>query len=269
MTTVLITGGAGGLGQELVPRLKQKGYAVRVASRSAEPKLAGVEWAQLDLRTGDGLARAVQGVDTIIHAASSAFKDTHEVDVLGTKRLLDASRHVRHFLYVSIVGIERIPFSYYQSKLAAEQIIEASDVPWSIQRATQFHSLVDLFIGAAARLPVMFLPTDWRFQPIDTGEVADVLARYAGAPPAGRLPDVGGPEVWRFGDLARSWLAARGMKRPIVRLPTFGKMAAGYRRGYNTTPNHQGVKTWQQWLAEKYGEQQVFTSRSVEGMETR
>lgn len=268
MTTVLVTGGAGGLGRELVPRLKQKGYTVRVASRSAEPKLTGVEWAQLDLRTGSGLAQATEGADVIIHAATSAFRQSHEVDVLGTKRLLEHSRQARHFLYISIVGIERIPFSYYQRKLATEQVIEASNVPWSILRATQFHSLIDLFISAPARLPVMFLPTDWQFQPIDTGEVAEILAGYAGTAPAGHLPDVGGPEVWRFGDLARAWQAARGLKRPIVRVPTFGGMAAGYRNGYNTTPNRQGVKTWEQWLAEKYGEQRVF-SRRVEGMETR
>lgn len=270
MATVLITGGTGQLGRRLVPRLIQAGHSVRVSSRSAQATISGVDWAQLDLKTGAGLPAAVQGVDVIVHAASSPFRDSFAVDVLGTRRLLNEAQRARHFIYISIVGIERIPMAYYQHKLAAEQVIKEAGIPWTILRATQFHTLLDYFLSAAARLPVLFLPTDFQFQLVDTGEVADVLAQAVDAPSAGYLPDMGGPEVLRLGAIARSWLAARGIKRRVIPVPLPGWTAASFRRGDNTTPqNRQGQITWEQWLQQTYGVQQAANGLWNERMETR
>ena len=71
----------------------------------------------------------------------------------------------------------------------------------------------------------------------------------------GRLPDIGGPEVLRFGDMAKAWLAAQGRHRPIVHLPLPGKLPAGFRQGFNTTPqNRVGKLTWSEWLQEHYSQ---------------
>ncbi|MBI5671051.1 MAG: NAD(P)H-binding protein [Chloroflexi bacterium] len=252
MTTVLVTGGTGGLGRELVPRLQRDGHQVRVMSRSASPKYRHVEWAQADLKTGSGVAQAVQGVDVIIHAASSAFRDEHAVDVLGTQRLLEHAPGVQNFVYISIVGIDRFPtFSYYRHKLMAERLIENSSIPWTILRATQFHTLIDLLLHVSARLPVMLLPTDFQTQVVDAGEVADVLVRHTPAA-AGRLPDMGGPEVLRLGEMAAVWRKARGIRKPVVHLPVPGQTARNFRQGYNLTPNRQGRITWAEWVRRQY-----------------
>ena len=109
MTRVLITGGRGAFGRELTPRLLQAGYTVRITSRSkpttVEP--ANQETVQLDLRTASNLSDVLAGVDVLVHAASDPLH-TQEVDVLGTGKLLAASRcaGVRHFIYISIVGID-------------------------------------------------------------------------------------------------------------------------------------------------------------------
>src|SRR3990172_11470166 len=112
MSRVLITGGTGVLGRELAPRLAQAGYTVRVMSRRAA-RAEGVqtEWAQAQIETGEGLAGAVAGVDAIVHCASRPFRRTRGVDVEGTRRLLEAAKaaSVSHFVYISIVGIDRIP----------------------------------------------------------------------------------------------------------------------------------------------------------------
>jgi uncharacterized protein YbjT (DUF2867 family) len=214
----------------------------------------GVEWAQASLESGAGLAEAVAGVDVVLHAASSPIK--RRVDVEGTGWLLEQARAVGagHFVYISIVGIDQIGFSYYQNKLAAERLIEASGVPYSILRTTQFHGLIDRLLQILARLPVVaFIPTTWQFQSVSAAEVADRLVVAVQEGPAGHLPDMGGPELLRFDEMARAWLAARGMRRLIVHLPIPGKLSAGLRRGLNTTPYHRAGKvTWAEWLQARY-----------------
>lgn len=267
MTKVLLTGGTGSLGRDLKPRLLAAGYTVRVMSRRAPNpgEDTQVEWAQASLESGAGLAEAVSGVNVVLHAASNPAK--RRVDVEGTGRLLAqaSAAGVDHFVYISIVGIDRIGFSYYQNKLAAERLIEAAGVPWSILRATQFHELIDRLLHPLTRLPVAFVPTDWQFQTISSAETADHLVAAVQRGPAGRLPDIGGPEVLRFDEMARAWLAAQGKRRPIVHLPIPGKLSAGLRQGLNTTPQHRvGKMTWAEWLAMRYADpaQQGVTNAS-------
>jgi len=259
MSRVLITGGTGVLGSEVARRLAQAGYAARVMSRRAAPaEGAGTEWAQAQIETGEGLAEAAAGVDVIVHAASSPFRRTREVDVEGTRRLLEAAKAagVSHFVYISIVGIDRIPLPYYKHKLAAERLIEESGVPYSILRAPQFFTLMDEILRKLLRFPVGLYPAGFKFQPIDAGEVAQRMVEAVEAGPGGRLPEIAGPEVRSAGALARAWLKARGKRRLLVPLPLFGKVAAGYRAGYNCAPESKyGRITWEGWLSGKYGQQ--------------
>lgn len=257
MPTVLITGGAGVLGRELVPRVAGSGYTVRVMSRRARSERdPDVEWAQAQLASGEGLAEAVSGVDTIVHCASSPFRRTEQVDVEGTAKLLRRAREagVSHVFYISIVGIDRIPLGYYKHKLAAEKLIEEGGVPYSILRAPQFHTLIDELLRNLLRLPIGLYPAGFKFQPIDPGEVAERIVEQVGAGPGGRLPDIGGPEIHTADQLARAWLKARGKKRLLLPLPLFGRIAGGYRAGYNCAPeNAYGKVTWEQWLRREWG----------------
>jgi uncharacterized protein YbjT (DUF2867 family) len=264
MARVLVTGGTGGLGSELVPRLTAAGHTVRLMSRRSPPadKPPALEWAQAQLAPPEGLAEAVAGVEAIAHCASSPFRKTYEVDVEGTRQLLEAAKAagVSHFLYISIVGIDRIPMPYYKMKLAAEKVIEDSGVPYSILRAPQFHSLLDRLLGAMLRLPVGFLPGNAKFQLMDPGEVAERMVEAIAAGPGGRLPDIGGPEVRAMSDLAKAWLKATGRRRLVLPLPAFGKVASGFRAGLNCAPDaRDGRITWEQWLERKYGSRSEVT----------
>src|SRR5215467_16403686 len=91
MARVLVTGGMGGLGSEVVPRLLQAGYTVRVMSRknSQVNRWPEAEWAQADLETGQGIFEAISDIDVIVHAASSVVRHTRQVDIDGTRRLLE------------------------------------------------------------------------------------------------------------------------------------------------------------------------------------
>lgn len=260
MTATLVTGGTGGLGSALVKRLVKKDHAVRIMSRRAAPASGGLmtEWARASLETGEGLAAAVDGIECVAHCASSPFRNTREADVEGTRRLLDACKAagVNHFLYISIVGIDKVPTGYYKAKLAAEQVIEAADVPYTILRATQFHTLIDRFLSdAMLRFPIGAVPGSFKFQTISTGEVADRMAELVDAGPSGRVPDIGGPEVLKAGDMARAWVKASGKRKIILPMPAFGKIASGFKQALNCCPdNKYGKITWQQYLDKRYGQ---------------
>jgi uncharacterized protein YbjT (DUF2867 family) len=263
MTRVLVTGGTGGLGRAVVGKLAEAGYTVRVMSRHSRPNGldAAREWAQADLASGAGLREAVADIHTIIHAATSLPLNGGKLtdaffgraDVEGTQRLLDQAHAagVAHLVYISIVGIDLVPFTYYRHKLQAEALIQEAGVPWSILRATQFHSLIDAMLRGSMRLPIAPLATDFLFQPVDTREVGDQLVACVATGPAGRLPDFGGPETHTLGDLAQDWMQARGMRRRVVCLPLPGKAAAAVRNGALLCQGgSRGAITWGEWLAE-------------------
>jgi uncharacterized protein YbjT (DUF2867 family) len=252
---VLVTGGTGALGREVVRRLIDEGHRARVLSRK---KAEGDDWVQGDLVTGAGLELAVKDVDAIIHAASDAIspRKYQATDVLGTRRLLAMAREarVRHAVYISIVGMEGVEYPYYKSKLAAEAVMRENIVPWSILRATQFHTLIDLFLDGMSRLPrIALVPFSWRFQPVDTTEVAARLVDVAISKPSGMLPDFGGPEPRDFKSLAVSWLAARKPDRRLVNLPMPFKFSRQFSAGAVLTPEHRdGTITFEQYLARRY-----------------
>jgi len=256
---VLVTGGAGRLGSKVVKELTETGYSVRIMSRKRQPTnlLSATEWAQADLETGQGIADAVAGIDVVVHAASSPFKHTRQIDVDGTRLLLEQARvaGVAHVIYISIVGIDRILYYYYRAKLAAEELVKNNDIPWSILRATQFHYLIDLFFQAATKVPlVTLLPTDLLCQSIAESEVASRLCEIVVAGPRGRLPDLGGPEVLTAGQMAHTWLMLRGMHRRVLPLHLPGEVAQGFRRGFNTCPDQpvRGHIPWTEWVQRKY-----------------
>ncbi len=254
MKRILVIGGSGTLGRSVIGQLLAVGHQVRATSRrvrsGSEP--ARVEWAQSDLRTGSGLRTALEGVEVVVHCATNPAA-SRRVDIRGTERVLETARAaVQHFIFPSIVGIDSNPFRYYRAKLAAEKLIEQSGVPWTILRATQFHSLVDQFLTGLSRLPWIFLLSRLRFQSVSVDEVAAQLVRCVAEGPGGRQPDIGGPEVLSAEAMAERWLAARGLEKRVVQLYLPGRTAAAFRRGDNLLK--QGVLgriTWDEWLGER------------------
>src|SRR5215218_7936038 len=230
MSEILVMGGTGVLGLRVVDRLRGAGREVRVLSRSGRPgTIRG------DLLMGAGLDEAVDGVETIVHCASNPYRKTRQTDVGGTELLLQAAARVgvSHVVFISIVGVDRNPYyPYFRVKLDAERVIERSTVPWTILRATQFHDLMLRMFRLLDRLPaVMTIPRGLLFQPIDVGETADRLVELALSPPAGLVPDVGGPEVLTSTELARAYLGATGREKRIVELPLPGRAARAWREG--------------------------------------
>lgn len=230
---VLVTGGTGTLGRVVVERLRGMGTEVRVLSRSTGA----------DLVTGRGLAPAMSDVDTVVHCATTQGAK----DLPATANLIATTTGDVHLVYISIVGVDRIPLRYYRTKLAAESLIAGSGRPFTILRATQFHDLlVKLF--DLQKGPFVLVPKGFRFQPIDTGVVAGRLVELAQGQPQGRVADMGGPQVHTGVELAEMYLHARTSRRRPLSVPLPGRTARAFREGHNLSPAHRSGPGFKEFL---------------------
>jgi uncharacterized protein YbjT (DUF2867 family) len=261
MSYILVTGATGTLGAALVPLLRAANLRVRILSRKAAP--AGCEpgtWVRGNLATGENLDDAVRNVNTVIHLATRPRGHDRAL----TRNLVEAARRgprptapLPHLIYQSIVGVDQIPLSYYRQKLAAEQIVAGSGLPFTIVRATQFHDLVYALFSAQRRMPVVAAPS-MRLQPIDVRDVAAQLLGLARNGPVGRVADIGGPDVELATDLALATLASFrrsgahttvGTRRPIVPVRLPGKTFAAYAAGHNlVAQNRIGTFSYADYL---------------------
>ena len=194
--------------------LQAAGHTVRQMSRRG----TGPGGVRGDLATGRDLGRAVAGAEVVVHAASDPRGDPWQVDVAGTRRLVEAvdRGRLRHLVYVSIVGVDRIPYGYYRAKFAAEQVLLASGLPVTLLRVTQFHDFVDFLLDTARRGPVLPVPMGWRVQPVDVGEVAAARRpRSCAAPADGRCR-----RVRRAGGARRPPTSPAPGRRPARRART-------------------------------------------------
>nr|WP_107104561.1 SDR family oxidoreductase [Streptomyces sp. FR-008] len=242
MTTILVTGGTGKLGRPLVARLREDGQDVRVLSRR-DPHHP------VDLRKGQGLDAALAGVGTVVHCASSPMGG--DAEAAGNLLAAAGRAGVEHLVYISIVGVDQIPYPYYRVKHQVERMVEESGIGWTVLRATQFHDLVRSVLRALGRPPVMLLPKGLQDQPVAVEEVAGRLAELALGGPAGRVADLGGPEV-------RIWSRwrTRGRRPPAGAeaggVPLAGRAYRAFREGKHLAPDgDKGVVTFEEFLAER------------------
>ncbi len=237
MAPILVTGGTGTLGRLVVDRLLDAGYDVRVLSRGSREGGEGVEFVTGDLDDGEGVEAADDGIEVMVHCAGAP-----KGDGVKARHLVKAASAAgaRHLVNISVVGADRVPqagpldramFGYFGSKLAAERILAGSGLPWTTLRATQFHDLMFRTAQQVARMPVIPVPSGFRFQPVDAGEVADRMVELALGAPCGLVPDLGGPRIYEMGELVRGYLRAHGKHRPIVPVRVPGGAARAFRAG--------------------------------------
>jgi len=214
---IVVIGGSGLIGKQVVANLRALGHEVLAASPSK-----GV-----DTLTGEGLTEALQGADMVVDVANSpSFEDGPVMEFFQTsgRNLLAAEKAagVKHHIALSVVGTERLQASgYFRAKLAQEQLIEASPIPYTIVRATQFFEFVPA-IAAGGTQGDTITVSDAMMQPIASADVAAILTDVAVAAPLQGMLEIAGPEPVRMDDLVKTFLAITGDKRAVTTDPTAG-----------------------------------------------
>ncbi len=214
---ITVIGASGLIGSKVVDRLRGEGHDVVGASLSS-----GV-----NVLTGDGLADALSGADALVDVTNSpSFEDDPAMEFFtkSTTNLLAAAKAagVENYVAMSIVGSDQLPKSgYLRAKVAQEKLINESEMPYSIVRATQFAEFTDaitasMTVGDEARVP------DALIQPIAADDLAAEVARVAEGEPLGGIENVGGPEKISFEQMAREVLARQGEAKTVVVDPQVG-----------------------------------------------
>jgi len=261
--TILVTGGTGHLGRKVVELLVRDGHRVRVLARTPGTEKS-VHWVRGDLATGEGIAEAVAGADTIVHAATNSpsarrgqlklrdlVRSPGDVDIKGTEALMRSAAHasVGHVVHVSIAGLERTArLPYSRVKLRAEAFVRSGGVPWSIVRATPFYWLLERFLENALRRPLAYLPRDARFQCVDSDEFARFLVACVTDGHRGERMDFAGPEALTMRELAEQYMAARGIEKRLREVPLRERLERAITSGNTSASGHRGTTTWSEWL---------------------
>ncbi|MBR1141987.1 SDR family oxidoreductase [Bradyrhizobium sp. AUGA SZCCT0431] len=210
---IVVIGGTGLIGSKTVAILRQGGHEVVAAS----PK-SGV-----NAITGEGLKEVMAGTQVVIDLANSpSFEDKAVLEFFETsgRNLLaaEAAANVRHHVVLSIVAIDRTDNGYFRAKVAQEKLIEASGIPYTIVRATQFLEFVRGIADSSADGNTVRLPPIL-FQPIAADDVAAIVADLALAAPRSGIVEIAGPERAPLNDIIARYLKAVGDPREVVSDP--------------------------------------------------
>jgi uncharacterized protein YbjT (DUF2867 family) len=241
---VAIAGGTGTVGRHVTALARERGHDAVVLARST-----GV-----DVVTGSGLDDSLARVDVVIDTLSVSTlsgPDSVAFFQATTRSLLAAATRAgaSHYLALSIVGIDRAPYGYYEGKVAQERLVVANRIPWTIVRATQFHEFARQIYGRAALGPLHLAPR-MRTQPIAAREVAEHLVAAAEQPAAGRAADLAGPGEEQLPRMVRDYARSIGHRGwiPAIALP--GASGRAQRDG-SLLPEpgaHLARQTFDEWL---------------------
>src|ERR1700720_744147 len=210
---IVIIGGTGLIGSKTVAILRQGGHEVLAPSPNS-----GV-----NTITGEGVKEAVAGAQVVIDLANSpSFEEKAVLEFFETsgRNLLaaEAAAGVRHHVALSIVGIDRSDNGYFRAKVAQEKLIEASGIPYTVIRSTQFLEFLGGIAAESTDGNVVRL-SPGLFQPIAADDVAAVVADVALAPPRNGIVEIAGPERAPFNEIVARYLKAVGDPREVVSDP--------------------------------------------------
>jgi uncharacterized protein YbjT (DUF2867 family) len=242
---IAVAGGTGLVGRHTIDALTRDGHETVSLSRSNG----------IDLTTGSGLDDALAGVDAVIDVTNTPAMDAAATQAFFggvTEQLLAAEQRagVGHHVVLSIVGIDDIEGNpHYAGKRRQEQLVSAGPVPFTIQRATQFHEFAEMVVSWTRENDSAVVPP-LLIQPVAATDVAAVLAELAVGPPVGRAPDLAGPGTEDMVDMARRALTARDDQVKLV--PSWNDGPFGVTMAGNVLLPGDGARiaptTFEAWL---------------------
>ncbi|MFE5670936.1 SDR family oxidoreductase [Agromyces sp. NPDC056523] len=226
---IAVAGATGNVGRHVIESATARGHDILTLTRRAG----------YDLEKGTGLAGALDGVDAVIDVANvttTSTRRSREFFTAVSSHLLAAERDagVGHHVALSIVGIDGVDAAYDAGKLAQEALVTRGDVPFTLQRATQFHEFAEQIVRQLSLGRLTLVPKGLA-RPVAARDVGARLVELAEAGPAGRVRDLTGPREERLADMVRRMIAFDGVKRRVVEFPLPGRFgratASGQLRG--------------------------------------
>ena len=211
---IVVIGGTGLIGSKLVNKLREHGHEAVAAAPNT-----GV-----NTFTGEGLAEVLKGASVVVDVSNSpSWEDAAVLKFFetSTRNLLthEAAAGVGHHVALSVVGTERLSESgYFRAKIAQEELIKNSTIPYSIVHATQFFEFLKQLADIAVDSGKVHLPPVL-FQPMAADDVASEVGRIAVGPPVNGTVEIGGPEQFRLDELVRQRLAALKDPREVIADP--------------------------------------------------
>ena len=244
---IVVIGASGLIGSKLVSLLRQSGQDVVEASLPS-----GV-----NTITGEGLAEALAGADVVVDVTNSpSFEDKAVLEFFETsgRNIIAAEikAGVKHHVALSVVGTERLQESgYFRGKLAQEKLIQASPIPYTILRSTQFFEFLRGIANSATVEHTVHL-SPALVQPIASDDVAAALADVTVSPPVNGMVEVAGPERISFAELVKRYLVETGDSRKVV-ADVNARYFGAVLNDQSLTPGanpRMGSKSFEQWLSE-------------------
>jgi uncharacterized protein YbjT (DUF2867 family) len=208
---IVVIGGSGLIGKKLIPLLRERGHEAVSASPSS-----GVNTV-----TGEGLADALTSAEVVVDVSNApSWEDAAVMTFFDAStrnlRSAEAKAGVRHHVALSVVGTDRLQESgYFRAKLVQEKLIAASDIPYTIVRATQFFEFIGGIAQASTAGQVVRLPSAL-MQPMSADDVATALADYTIGPPLNRIVEIAGPEAMGIDEAVRRYLTATDDARRVI-----------------------------------------------------
>jgi uncharacterized protein YbjT (DUF2867 family) len=257
---IVVIGGTGLIGSKVVSILRQKDHEAVAASPNT-----GV-----NTITGEGLSEALAEAKVVIDVANSpSFADEAVMAFFKTsgKNLLaaEATAGVRHHVALSVVGADRSPESgYLRAKIAQEELIEKSGIPYTIIRSTQFFEFLDGIAQSATDGQTVRL-SPAHLQPVASDDVAALVARIAAEAALNSVIELGGPDRISLDDLVRRYLSAKHDPRNVV-ADVHARYFGTELNDKSLTPGdnpHIGSTSFEDWLKRSLGQQQAARPKTA------
>jgi len=240
----------------LLKQIDHKDFRIDILTRNKIiDSIKNVGCLNADLTNVKTLSSLRSDYDIVVHCASDP-KNSESIDIKGTHNLLKSIKgdRVKNFIYISIVGVDKSTFPYYQNKLKTEKQVVSSGIPYTILRITQFHDFIyDRILNMAnSEDGLITVPDGLQFQSIDLIDVCGEIIRLLKNRATNSTIQVGGPEILKISDIIRSYQEIINSERKISLVPPHNAFEKLFTSGINLCPNHKtGKITWRDFLTKK------------------
>lgn len=249
MKKIFLTGGTGLLGRKFLEEIPEEEFEIVLGKRIVDVSKDHLEQVYFDMEDKD-LKLNLKDIDIVVHLASNTSDLSATSDILGIQKLLEFVEQykVEHLVFISIVGVGKVPIKYFKTKYEVEQLIQKKCTKYSILRSTQFLEFFEQEVQKQLRRKIAIIP-NLKYQPIETSIVAKRLVEICRGKNTNSIMEIGGSNSLFFHDAIRMYQKWKGNNSLIISIPNFllGKLG----KSLTTKNSILSSKTWREYLKEK------------------